>query len=506
MRYCARNRGAENNPHLRMPKTKDLFSENNLARAANFLWALILVTLPVTTFRYIPGPLGRTIVKPLALYPLALILPVLFLLFWRQRRIALPPNIRPLLAFLLFAMIASFAGAFYAPLPLRGAEFDERVLRGWLSLAIGLVFFFVAFWMNRDEKDLQRSLKWIYIGLVITLAWSFVQALAINTSLIPRHIINSIQLIFSDRPLLTRRISGFAYEPAWLADQLVAFYMPWLFAAILLRRPFTRRAWLEPVLLALSLVVLVFTYSRGGLASAAICMAVVGLLSGRSYLQSAWAWLQAPLRSKRARTAAALAGRVAIFAGVAVAAVLVVSFLSRYEYFASLWELGDETRPLDYVVDISAGPRLAYLVAGYRVYEQAPLPGVGLGASGLYLLQRYPDWSYVIPEIARQLSPDSNLVPNIKSLYVRLLAETGLPGLWFFLAFMLSFLAYLRRMWLARSSALRFVAVAGLFAWLALALRNSTQDSFTFPIMWVILGVLAGIYPADSKQETNLIL
>lgn len=488
-----------------MTKKQSQLSHASLTRAANFLWALILVTLPVTTFRYIPGPLGRTIVKPLALYPLALILPVLFILFWRQRRLALPPNIKPLLAFLLFALIASFAGVFYAPLPLRGAEFEERVLRGWLSLVIGLIFFLVAFWMNRDEKALQRSLKWIYIGLGFTLAWSFVQALAINTSLVPRGLINSIQLIFSERPLLARRISGFAYEPAWLADQLVAFYMPWLFAAILLRRPLTRRIWLEPVLLLLALVVLVFTYSRGGLASAAICMAVVGLLAGRAYLQSAWSWLLAPARKAKLRTATAIAARLALFAAVAVAAVLVVSFLSRYKYFASIWDLGDETRPLDYIVDISAGPRLAYLIAGYRVYEQAPLTGVGLGASGLYLLQRYPEWSYPIPEIARQLSPDSNLVPNIKSLYVRLLAETGLPGLWLFLAFMLSFLGMLRRMWLSTSPALRFAAVAGLFAWLALALRNGTQDSFTFPIMWVILGLLAGIYPAKTFSQEHII-
>jgi hypothetical protein len=183
--------------------------------------------------------------------------------------------------------------------------------------------------------------------------------------------------------------------------------------------------------------------------------------------------------------------------------VAAFSFLSRYEYFASLWELGDEDRPLDYIVDISAGPRLAYAVAGYNTYEAAPLTGVGLGASGLYLLQRYPEWSYVIPEVARQLSPDSNLIPNIKSLYVRLLAETGLPGLWLFMVFMLSFLAMLRRMWLAASHALRYVAVAGLFAWLALAIRNGTQDSFTFPIMWVILGLIAGIYPYNALPERS---
>lgn len=480
---------------------RNLLSTPNLRGAANWLWGFVLITLPVTTFRYIPGPLGRALVKPLALYPLALLLPVLFLIFFRERRIPLPSNFKPLLAFLIFALVSSSIGVLYAPLPVRDATFEDRILRGWISLVVGLVFFFAAFWMNRDEKDLQRSLKWIYAGLGLTLIWSLVQAVAINTDLIPRHIINDIQLIFSDRPLLPRRISGFAYEPAWLADQIVVFYLPWLFAAMLMRRPLTARRWLEPLLFLLALVVLVFTYSRGGLASALICMATVGLLMGRAAISRAWLWLVAPFKAKKQKARlAALGLRTSLLAAGVLGVVLVFSFLSRYEYFSSLWELGDESRPLDYIVDISAGPRLAYAVAGYEVYEQAPLTGVGMGASGLYLLQKYPEWSFVIPEISRQLSPDSNLIPNIKSFYVRLLAETGLPGFWLFIVFFLTFLALLRSMFLNKSPHLRFAAVAGLFAWLALALRNVTQDSFTFPIMWVILAIIAGLAPVATKE------
>jgi len=44
------------------------------------------------------------------------------------------------------------------------------------------------------------------------------------------------------------------------------------------------------------------------------------------------------------------------------------------------------------------------------------------------------------------------------------------------------------------------VAVAGLFIWIAVALRNLTQDSFTIPIMWVALGFLAGLDAHVPKQ------
>ncbi len=40
-----------------------------------FLWAAALVTLPVTSFRWFPFLGDSTLVRPMALYPLALLLP-----------------------------------------------------------------------------------------------------------------------------------------------------------------------------------------------------------------------------------------------------------------------------------------------------------------------------------------------------------------------------------------------------------------------------------------------
>src|SRR3972149_6408746 len=182
------------------------FATPPLERAARFLWGLVLLPLPVTSFSYMPDFMGRTLIQPLAFYPLALLIAVLFVFFWRQGRIPLPSNINLLLAFLLFALIASLVGILYAPIPLRGAGYDDRVLRAWFSLLVGLAFFFAAFWMNRSERDLRYSLRWIYAGLALTILWSLIQAVAVNTSLIPRSFINQIQTLFSARPLLPRRI------------------------------------------------------------------------------------------------------------------------------------------------------------------------------------------------------------------------------------------------------------------------------------------------------------
>ncbi|MBX3047185.1 MAG: O-antigen ligase family protein [Anaerolineales bacterium] len=498
-----------------------LLSTSNLKRAAAILWALLLVGLPITTFRYIPGPLGLAQIKPFSMLPLALLIPVLLWLHWRQRRLPLPINLRPLLVFLFFAAAASAIAILYAPEPLRGAGVEGRILRGWISLLIGLGFYIAAFWMNRSRADVHFTLRWLYVGLSILIVWSFVQAFAIHTGFVSTDWANAVQLAFSEHPLFPLRVSGLAYEPSWLADQLVGLYMPFLFAAVLLRSSLTRWRWLEPLLLVLALAVLLLTYSRGGLLVALVCAGFVLLLAGRSAFQRAWDWWRAPFvrapsvrassgRRRAAkgalrRPAADLALRLALLAAVLLAGAAAGSFLARYEYITSLWEPSANERDLvEYIVDISAGPRLAYALAGYQVFEYAPLTGVGLGASGLYLFPEFPDWSHTIPEIARQLSPDSDIIPNVKNLHMRLLAETGLPGFWFFSVFFVSFLALLRRMWIAKDGFYRFIAVAGVFAWVATLLRNFTQDSFTFPIMWVIFGLLAGVYPQQPETLKGL--
>ncbi len=469
----------------------------HLERLARLLWGLTLLTLPVTSFRYMPDFMGRTLIQPLAFYPLTLLLLALLVIFWRKRSIPLPSNSKLLLTFLIFVMIGSLMGMLYTPIPLRGASYDERVLRAGFSLLAGLAFFFAAFWMTRSEKDLEDSLKWLFAGLALTLTWSAIQAVAINTDLFSLQLINRIQLLFSARPLLSRRVSGFAYEPAWLADQMVILYLPWLFAALLSGRAILRRKWLGPLFILVSLIVLIFTYSRGGLATALVCIALVFLLMGRHLIAQAWAWFIQPFRSV---AWSALLVRVGLVLVLVIALVGAGTFLARYDYFARLWDFTQVENIVDYISNISAGPRLAYAEAGYQVFEQQPLMGVGFGASGLYLLPRLPDWSFNSPEIARQLSPDSNLIPNIKNLYVRLLAETGLPGFWLFTAFFLSFLAVIRRMAISKDEFLRFVAMAGLFAWVGVGLRNFTQDSFTFPIMWVTLGIIIGLAPYSPKN------
>lgn len=470
-----------------------------IEKLPRLFWGLALLTLPVTSFRWFPGLGENTLVRPLALYPLALLLPVLFFLAWRKKfQLVWAGAFVALGAFVLFVFFSTSVGSIIDPIPLRGQTYNGRTIRALATLFIGLAFFISAVWMSRSEEDFRFTIKWLFAGLGLTIAWSGLQAVTFYTGLLEKEMVTHWQLAFSMRELVrTNRISGLAYEPAWLAGQLATVYMPFLFAAMLTKFRLSRVAWLEPVLLALSTLVLLATYSRGGLL---ITIAVAGLcilLFGRDHLRSMWVWFVNGFRG-RVFDVILRVGMIAVVIGALVGAFL---FLNQKNYFRRLWEFNVESVS-EYIVNINAGARGAYSAGALAAFEEYPLTGVGLGGSGFYIYQNLPDWSLTtVPEIARQLSPESRLYPNPKNLHVRLLAETGLIGFILFLAFQFHVLgdtlSFLKRneLWL------RFAAVSGVFAWLAIALYNFTQDSLTTPNIWLVSGIMVGLSAISSHKE-----
>ena len=110
-------------------------------------------------------------------------------------------------------------------------------------------------------------MRWLLAGLVIDILWSSLQGATFYLHVFPKPLVTQWQRAISLRELIrTNRISGLAYEPSWLAGQISTLYLPWLFAALFTRQRATRFVWLEPVLCALSVMLLLATFSRGGLA------------------------------------------------------------------------------------------------------------------------------------------------------------------------------------------------------------------------------------------------
>ncbi len=466
------------------------------------LWALAMLALPVTSFRWFPGLGESTLVRPLALYPLALLLPLLLVLAWRKKiQLTWAGAFVALGIFVLFALFASSIGSLINPIPLRGQVYDGRAIRALVTLIIGIAFFVSAVWMNKDEEDLRFTVQWIFAGLCLNIAWSGLQAVTFYTGLLEKEMVTHWQLAFSMRELVrTNRISGLAYEPAWLAGQIATTFFPFLFAAVLTKYRLTRLSWLEPALLVLTTLVLLATYSRGGLLIVVGTSGLMMLLFGRDILKGMWTWFIAGFKERRFMSFIFRLSIIIAFVGIIVGAFV---FLSQKNYFRRLWEINADSLS-EYIVDINAGARGAYSVGALGAFSEYPLTGVGLGGSGFYIYQNLPDWALTtVPEIAKQLNPSNRLYPNPKNLYVRLLAETGLFGFVLFIAFLFNVLGETLSLFKRNEPWARFAVVAGVFAWVAIALYNFTQDSLTTPNIWIVPGILVGLATHQLNKEVS---
>ncbi len=485
-------------------KASSLSARITLGSLARALWAVTLLTLPVTSFRYFPGG-DATYVRPLAFYPLALLLLVLLIQLVR-RKTSFPwaGTWTPLAGVVIVTAAASFVGLLIAPPPLHGEDIAGRELRAWATLLMGLGFFAGAAWMNRTWDDLLFSLKWLLAGFVLDILWSGLQGATFYLHLLPKQLVTHWQRAFSLRELIrTNRISGLAYEPSWLAGQITTIYLPWLFAWILTGQRATRFKWLEPLLLVCAGALLLATFSRGGLLTVAATTVLTLLLVGRRQIASAWRWFISGFRG-----GLALVWRLGLVVAILAVAGGSALFLAQKGYITRLWDTR-ATSFQDFLIQNSAGARAAYAIGALSAYEQYPWTGVGLGASGFYIYSNLPDWALTtVPEIARQLSPDSSLYPNPKNLYVRLLAETGLIGFFLFLAFQFSLLGDALTALNGKDRLAQYLGIAAVFTWLGLIFYNMTQDSLAIPNLWINLGMLVGlsglfVAPRPKSLETE---
>ena len=471
-----------------------IFSSVNFSR---FLWGAVLFTLPVTSFRYFPFLGDTTYVRPLAFYPIAFLIPLLLIQVLRGRA-SLPRAgaLTPLTVWVLFILAATSFGALLDPIPLRGQEYAGRAIRAWATLFIGLSFFVSAVWMNRNEDDLRFTVRWLLAGLVMDILWSGVQSLAFYTPLLEKVTVTHWQLAFSMRELVrTNRISGMAYEPAWLAGQLVTVYLPWLLASLLTRLRVTRFKWLETTLFGLTVLLLLATFSRGGLLIAVAASILTILIAGRAELRAFSKWFISGFQ--RGGNWILRIAIVMLAIGALAGAGL---FLSQKGYITRLFDTQADSVE-DFIIKNSAGARAAYTFGALGAYEQSPLTGVGLGASGLYIYDYLPDWAMTtVPEIARQLSPENRLYPTPKNMYARLLAETGLFGFILYFAFLFSVLGDSLMGLQSRKLFVRYLGIAGLFSLIAIALYNNTQDSFATPNIWLIPGVVTGMMSHNTAD------
>ena len=134
--------------------------------------------------------------------------------------------------------------------------------------------------------------------------------------------------------------------------------------------------------------------------------------------------------------------------------------------------------------------RMLFWIAGLHIFQHFPLLGVGLGNAGFFFPEHLPALGWASNEV-RALLFRNAAFPNIKSLWVRLLAETGVVGfalfaVWLYLLFRSALLSYR-----SRDPLIKTLALAGQLCLVALLAEGFSVNSFAMPYLWVMLGLLS---------------
>jgi len=467
------------------------------------VWVFLLVTIPFTSHPWVAAVTGPTGVSPLSGIPLAL-LAVTWLPghLWKRRQA--PKSLMLLLGFLVAALLSS-AMAFFLPiLPLEGTGLLSRGFRSMSTLVMGIAFFALAALFPRTEDQLRATLRWIFVGAAILLLYSTFEVSRIPDAdnPVPQNIVDFHRL-FSIRDPQRARVSGFAYEPSWLGNQLVMLYIPLFLASVYAGYGVItfrgRRVPLEWGLLAWSLVVLFFAFARLAWVSAILMAVAVALLGWRKVAG------QARLRRGRAggdghpnrawirRAAQALLLlTVVLLVGVAVfGAGSTIDNRLESLFHLDLRRVISDRHPWPYLLatQLRYVERLMYWIAGFRIFSLYPLFGIGLGNAAFLMPLTVPPFAFYLPETIASLHLGAYGLPNTKSLWIRILAETGILGFSLFAAWIVDAGTRAALLFRQTGGLARMLGLAGLLTLLALAIEGFSLDTFALPQLWMVLGL-----------------
>ena len=468
-------------------------------KITRLLWALALVSLPLTSFPWLP--LGAA-VSPLSI---AFALPVLLLcLFDRRRRALLAGS--PFYALALFALVAVASTLLNLALgsaPAEPGPYDAGVaarlgsaLSDTAALFMGVTFYASAVMMTSSRKEFAFALRWIMTGLGINVAVAIAQGVVLALAPEAEEFIHTLTSVVAiDNGARAGRAYGLTLEPSWLASQLTLLAIP----IILMRSLDTSwtRSWLirgrlrslrvNPTWFAFAFffAAIVLSFSRVGLVVSVTSLLIV-----------------AALRLVALRSATDFLISFVVLPAVVV--VIAVGALSNSYVRAAATSVGEivanptEPEALVHAVgSAGVGGRVASWVTGFGTFLESPVTGVGIGQPPFYFYGNIPGWSIDAPVMQEYLTASGEGLPNAKNMPVRVLSETGLVGGVAFAVFVVSHFVYALRTRRLAVTAFALVIAA------AVAVNFMQTDSFALPALWWALALLWALARLTRAEEAD---
>jgi len=414
----------------------------------------------------------------------------------------------PLSIFTIAAFIISLLSFFLKIPPFKGFRETSPVIGGIATLLLGVAFFTTASSFPGSSDLKKKTLQIINWSGMLILLWALVQAISWYTLNRYPLWMFEIQGFLSRRVLYRQRVTGFALEPSWLAHQLNLLYLPFWLSAFHYKYTSHRFRILgisfESFLLLGGLSILLLTFSRVGYAAfLGMCILIV-LSNYRNWIIS----LEESSFINKIHIIKWISAKRIVFSFLMFVIFLAIIVLGLFLFskvdprMAELFRFfqNDQNSILEYFNELKFGDRVIYWLTGWNIFNDNPVMGVGLGNAGFFFQQKIPSYGWSLVEV-RKLMNRTSVLLNIKNLWVRLLAETGIIGFALFIGWLISLIATLLE---KKNSENKLSAMLGFSGWLilvALIFEGFSVDSFAMPYWWVSLGFTVSI----NDQRFNII-
>ncbi|MDX1437650.1 MAG: hypothetical protein R3335_12605, partial [Anaerolineales bacterium] len=125
---------------------------------------------------------------------------------------------------------------------------------------------------------------------------------------------------------------------------------------------------------------------------------------------------------------------------------------------------------------------------------------VGLGTTGFFFPEKIPAFGWGLWEI-QQLFFRLPYLPNLKSMWVRILTETGIIGFAFFTTWYYLLWRSAKALAFRQARLLKTIALAGLLVLIAYLIEGFSIDSFAMPYLWVSMGLLTAAVSIEVGEE-----
>lgn len=478
------------------------------------LWFLLIFLLPITSMPLVGQIVGSPMVAPPSLLLLVLLL-VIWLLPALFKKTTLPGHLVPLLAFLCAAALSAIA-AHFIPIPsFRQTSILRNEIEILATLVIGACFYLAAAAWPINEQRLEAILRWINWSGLLVLAWSFTQAIFWYWQKDYPGWMEKFQEFISISQLFPQRVTGFAFEPSWLAHQLNMFFLPFWLAASIRHTSAHRRHILginlENILLVGGVIVLWLSLSRIGLLTLLAMIAYLMILANIRLIQ----WLRSrfvggkvsdSMQKQHIRQRLATAGLtlavlmvyIGLFFGTAYTLSKVDPNRMGRLFDISLLKEGKGFN--EWANQLVFAERVVFWQVGWDVFNDYPVLGVGPGNAGYFFPKKMSSFGWSLTETSTVMYQMSS-IPNTKSLWIRLLAETGILGFAVFISWLFVLWVSFNHLHHQESRRLGMVALAGKLLLIGLLVEGFSIDSFALPYYWLTLGLATAAFRISQKPS-----